>query len=233
MPYPTPTRRPKGETWDQIPQWFMRHLVKSGDFAKFDELAFKLLVYFAKARSSKDLTPWTTNEKLSELVGAGPKRTKRAVGCLREIGVIRQTTECRQIRFHLVFKDPYDHFQDQDTAGQIPPRHRWRSTATPTTNEPATATASTASTRSREDIRQTPMNVDVHLDASVEGRFPSGEYAETEDNPARYGTQSGPKGQATKDDDPAWLHEQNDEPKQASGYTAGEDVDSGSQGRPQ
>ena len=220
MSFPPRTRRPPGETFDQIPAWFIRYLIKTGEFKKFDELAFKLLVYFAKTKNSKDITPWTTIDDLTGLVGACWRRTKTALTRLLEIGVIRQETQRRSIRFRLVFKDPYAHAQEQatDTAGQTPLRSRKADSGITRT---ATATATKA---------------DVHVDASVEGRSPSCEYVKTADNPARFSTQSYPKRQASKE--PSWPPTWDDidaphSSADASVYTAGEDVDSIAQGRPQ
>ena len=192
----------------------MRRLVKSGDFTKFDALAFKLLVYFSQKRNAKDLTPWTTIEELSTLAGAGWRKTKRALTRLLEFGVIRQETQRRSTRFCLVFKDPYAHAQEQDTQGQT---HLRSTNADAWGDGTATAPATKA---------------DVHVYASVEGRSRSSKYAETADNPARFGTQRCPKRQASQDGDPAWLTE-HDEPEYPAGYTAGEDVDSIAQGRTQ
>lgn len=221
MPFPLLSpRRPKGETFDQVPQWFMRRLINAGEFENFEELAFKLLFYFAKVRNSKDITPWTTNEELSERVGAGPKRTKRARLALLEIGVVRQETKRKEIRFRLVFKDPYVHTQET-TAGQTPLRPLKASSKSWGQTTTATATER-----------------DVHLDASVEGGFPSGVYAETADNLDRFGPQLTPKGQASLDCDSAWPQSWDDvgaspDSLAPRAYTAGEDVDSIAQGNPQ
>lgn len=219
MPFPAAPRRPKGETFDQIPQWFVRHLIKLDEFTKFEELAFKLLVYFCKARNSKDFTPWTTIDDLSKLMGAGWKRTKKALTRLLEIGVIRQETQRRSIRFRLVFKDPYAHAQEQDTdtAGQTPLRLR---KADSWGRRPATA-------------RATERDLSVY--ASVEGRSPSGEYVETTDNPDQFDTQSYPKRQASKEPWPQTWDDIEAPPSSADtpAYIAGEDVESFAQGRPQ
>lgn len=186
----------------------MRRLIKSDGFKKFDELAFKLLVYFCKVRSNKDLTPWTTIDDLSVLVDAGWKRTKRSLTRLLEIGVIRQESQRRSTRFCLVFKDPYAHEQEQgtDTAGQTPLRSR-------KADSRITGTATATATKT-----------DVHLYASVEGRSPSSEYVKTADRPDQFGTQSCPKRQASSDDSPAWVTER-DETAHHAGYVPGQDAE--------
>lgn len=67
-------------------------------------------------------------------------------------------------------------------------------------------------------------DLDVAVDASVEGRSPSGLYANTADKPTRFGIEATPKTQATSDDSPAWLNEHS-APEPGEGYIAGEDLE--------
>jgi hypothetical protein len=197
--------------FDKIPRW----VAKAPDFSNLDELACKLLVYFANVRKwGNDTTPWTTTDELSQRIGASWKRTKRALVILGALGAIRTETKRREKRFKIIYLSPHDHSQEQDTAGQTPLRSR-------NTDAWGDSTATTPATK-----------LDVPLDASVEGRYPSSVYAKTEDNLDRFVTLICPKRQASLGDDPAWLRE-NEEPAHASGYTAGEDVDSIVLGRPQ
>lgn len=195
--------------FDKFPRW----VAKDPGFPKLDELACKLLLYFAHVRGWKsDTTPWTTIEELAERIGASWRRTNRALIILGTLGVIRTETKRREKRFKIIYWSPHDHAHEQDTAGQTPLRSRnadaWGDR---TATEPAT-------------------KLDVPLNASVEGRSPSSVYAKTADNHDRFSTQNCPERQATKDDVPVW-HQEPDESEQTSGYTAGEDVDSIAQGR--
>jgi hypothetical protein len=201
--------------FDKFPRW----VAKDSDFPKLDELACKLLVYFAHVRGwTSDTTPWTTVEELAERVGANWRRTKRALLILGALGAIRTETKRREKRFKVIYLNPHDHSQEQATAGQTPLR------------------SGKADSRITRTATATTTNVDVHLDASVEGRSPSGEYVESADNPDRFGTLNCRKRQASIE--PAWPQTWDDiaAPKSsadASVYTAGEDRDSIAQGHPQ
>ena len=184
--------------FDKFPRWF----VMENDFSTLDELACKLLIYLCSTRKWGDnCTRWTTVEKLAAEVGATWRRTKRALMTLATIGVIRIETESREKRFKLIYKSPHNHSheQGQGTTGQSRPRPR-------KTNYRSNSTAS-----------RTTENVDVPLDASVEGRSPSSPYAEKAHNSAQFGTQSCPKQHTTEDDTPAWARK-HEEFKCAPGY---------------
>lgn len=190
--------------FDKIPRW----VAKDPSFAKLDALAVKLLVYFSHVRGwTSDTTPWTTVEELTGRIGGNWRRTKRALVTLGALGVIRTETKRREKRFRLIYLSPHDHTLEQGTTGQTPLRSgnadAWGDR---TATEPAT-------------------KLDVPLDASVEGRSPSGEYAETADKPDRFGTQSWPKRQTSQDDDaPAWVTEP-DAPAYQAGNVPGQDAE--------
>jgi hypothetical protein len=189
--------------FNKIPRW----VTKDPGFPKLDPLAYKLLGYFCDVRNwSSDVTPWTTIEELSKRIGASWRKTKRALLVLGTLGAIRTETKRREKRFKVVYLNPHDHSQEQETAGQTPLR-----SGKADSGITRTATATTT-------------NVDVHLDASVEGRSPSGEYVETTDNLDRFGTQNCPKRQTSSDDSPAWVTER-DAPAHHAGYVPGQDAE--------
>lgn len=160
----------------------MRRLTQKNEFSNFNELSFKLLVYFTRVRNSKDLTPWTTIDDLSVRVGASWRRTKKALSELREIGVIRQVTQRRQFQIMLVFKDPFNH--ELNTAGQTPLR------------------PFNADSLNRRTATKQATGEDFHLDASVEGCVQSSLYVKTSENRHHFGKQTSAKSQASQQSNP-------------------------------
>jgi hypothetical protein len=185
--------------FDKFPRW----VVKDSCFPTLDELACKLLVYFSHVRGwTTDVTPWITVEELAERVGASWRRTKRALVSLGALGAIQTETQKRQKRFKIIYKSPYDHSQEQDTRGQTPTRPRKAdSRGDRTATEPTT-----------------------ELDASVEGRSPSGLYAKSSRNQARFVTQPCQKRQTSLiGDEPDWVRE--NDPLEIVGYISGADTE--------
>jgi len=195
--------------FDPLPRWLTKSLLKSGEFEKFGELEYKLLAYLSCVRQKNPfITGWTTYEDMAEVVGACWRRTKQAAMTLAAIGAIRIESKKRQTRFRLIFQDPRSHGDDQ--------------TALP---RGAGVAAKGISYLGRK-TNQRPQQIDVPLDASVEGHSPSGLSANSSHNPAQIVTQPCPKKQASLDEDgepcPDWVDEK--EPSGQSGYVPGADA---------
>jgi len=193
----TPSHRIPG-AFDPVPRWFIKTLMNTGEFAKFEPLAFKVLHYFSyKRRWDGHRTPWTSTQELSQEFGVSWRRMKRALSALEEVGVVRTETEKREKRFRLNFQDPLCHeqaFQQRNgTALASLPQPAWQRHYF------------------ESNHRTAEREIDSSLDASVEGHSPSGASAESSHIPGRFGTQPCPKRQADLDDDgeavPDWVSE--------------------------
>ena len=188
--------------FDPLPRWFTQSLLKSGEFAKFPALGFKLLGYFSCVRQKNPfITGWTTYEELAKTVGACPRRTTKAVMTLAAIGAIRIETRRKEKRFKLIFQSPFTHPQQNGNSdGRLP--HAY----------------GTSSLDRRANQR--PQQIDVSLDASVEGHSSSEMPDDSSDKSARFVRQPCSKSQASLDPDgdpyPAWVLET--DPPAVTGY---------------
>lgn len=73
-------------------------------------LELKIVVYLARVRSWKtDWSPWLTEKRLAEHIGASGRPTKKALVSLGSLGMIRTKTDMRMRSFQLVFEDPLIH----------------------------------------------------------------------------------------------------------------------------